>query len=251
MFFWIKWTHEEGLLPSSGMVKLFSGSEYSYFESDISNLKSSGEWTNATLQVGSDQGWTSNNSPNWEDITGIEFRLDWSASANLTMKIDSLFFRKFVSPIETAGISNVMLYILISVVVSVGMNWVLWGGILLIAAKLFGEELGSWKVLFIIIGFTFMATVVCTLATAVAFSTLPTMNLPLDAESQLAVFNELWLPRLAYQVGTALLWIGEVWIAALSAVVVRLRRETTWGKAATIAAVAFGIRFLLRLFFGF
>jgi hypothetical protein len=83
-----------------------------------------------------------------------------------------------------------------------------------------------------------------------AFSSIPVLSLPLDYDLQIAVFNEAWLPNIAYQVGTLILWVGEVWIAALSAVVIRLMKNTTWGKAATIAAVAFVIRFLLRLFIG-
>jgi hypothetical protein len=57
LFFWIKWTSDAGSAPSSGTLKLFSGGEDSYFESDITDLlASSGEWTNITLNVGQDQG---------------------------------------------------------------------------------------------------------------------------------------------------------------------------------------------------
>jgi hypothetical protein len=249
-FFWINWTNEAETFPNSGTLKLFSGSEDSYFESDITDLSSSGEWTNTTLNVGPDQGWTSTSSPDWQNITGIEFNLVWLDSANLTIKVDGLFFRNYVSLIETAGLGQAMLYILFSVTVSVGMNWVLWAGILFLVSKLFGEELGKWNTFFIIIGHAFIVTVVYTLVSALAFSSLPVVSLPLDYDMQIAVFNAMWLPNLAYQVGTLILWAGEVWIAALSAVVIRLMRNTTWGKAATIAAVAFGIRFVLRLFIG-
>jgi hypothetical protein len=251
LFFWIKWVNEAETVPSSGTLRLFSGSEDSYFESTITDLlSSSGEWTNATLQVGSDQAWSPKNSPDWQTITGIEFRLVWSDSANLTMKVDGLFFRNYVSPIEALGFSVVMLSLFVSAAFSIAMNWILWAGIVFIVAKLFGEELGKWNVFFIIIGYVFIVTAVSTLVSALAFSSLPVVSLPLDAELQIAVFNEVWLPNLAYQVGTLILWAGEVWIAALSAVVIRLMRNTTWGKAATIAAVAFAVRFVLRLFIG-
>jgi hypothetical protein len=250
VFFWINWTNEAETFPSSGTLKLFSGSEDSYFESDITDLGSSGEWTNTTLNVGPDQGWDSTNSSDWQSITGMEFNLVWSDSANLTMKVDGLFFRNYVSPMEALGFSVVMLSLFVSAAFSVAMNWILWAGIVFIVSKLFGEELGKWNVFFIIIGHTFMVTAVYTLVSALAFSSLPVVSLPLDYDLQIAVFNAIWLPNLAYQVGTLILWAGEVWIAALSAVVIRLMRNTTWGKAATIAAVAFGIRFVLRLFIG-
>jgi hypothetical protein len=251
LFFWVKWVNEAETVPSSGTLRLFSGGEESYFESTLTEFSSSsGEWTNATLKVGSDQAWSSNNSPDWQKITGIEFRLDWLDAANLTMKIDGLFFRNFVSPIEDLGFSTAMLSLFVSSAFSIAMNWILWAGIVFIVAKLFGEELGRWNVFFVIIGHAFIVTAVCTLVTALAFSSIPVVSLPLDYNLQMAVFNETWLPNLAYQAGTLILWAGEVWIAALGAVVIRLMKNTTWGKAAAIAVVAFAVRFILRLFIG-
>ena len=251
LFFWIKWTHEEGLSPSSGTLKLFSGSEDS-FESDITGLlKSNGEWTNATLNVGPDQGWTSNNSPDWQSIIGIEFILDWSSSANLTMKIDGLFFRKFSSPLITGEFSGLIIPIILQVVMNFAMDWILWAGILIIVAKLFQEDLGRWNVFFVIIGYSFIATVVYTLVNVVSLSTLPMLNVPLDADALNALLDVSWRPLLAYQLSLYIPVIGEVWIAALGAVAIRVMKEMTWSKAATISAVAFAIRFLLRLFLGF
>ena len=251
LFFWINWTNEDSLSASSGTLKLFSGSEDSYFETDLASLlASNGEWGNTTLNVGPNQGWASNNSPDWQNITGIEFNLVWSVSANLAMNIDGLFFRNYLSPIESAGIGEAILYISLSVIFSVGMNWILWAGILVIVSKLFGEELGQWNVLFVIIGNAFIATAVYTLVSALLFTSLPLLTMPLDPDLQVAAFSATWLPHLAYQVGTIILWVGELWIAALGAVVIRLLKNTTWGKAATISVIAFAIRFILRFFFG-
>lgn len=251
LFFWIKWVNEAETLPSSGSLKLFSGSENSYFESTITEFpSSSGEWTNATLKVGSDQAWSPNGSPDWQSITGIEFRLVWLDATNLTMKVDGLFFKNFVSPIEALGFSAAMLSLFVSSAFSVAMNWILWAGILFIVTKLFGEDLGRWSAFFVIIGHAFIVIAVCTLVTALTFSSLPVVSLPLNYDLQIAVINEVWLPTLAYRLGTLILWGGEVWLAALSAVVIRLMKNITWGKASTIAAVAFAVRFLLRLFIG-
>lgn len=251
LLFWINWTNDAGASPTSGNLKLFSETEDNYFEIEISSLlPSNGEWENITLNVGPDQGWTSNNSPDWENITGLELTLVWSDPANLTMNIDGVFFRNFTSPIEAAGAETALFYILFSVTFSVGTNWVLWSGIVLIVSKLFGEELGQWNVFFVIIGHAFIATVVYTLISALLFSTLPILTLPFEPELQVTAFSDTWLPNVAYQIGTGILWAGEVWIAALSAIVIRLLKETTWGKAATISAVAFGLRFVLRFFFG-
>jgi hypothetical protein len=252
LFFWIKWTSDSGSSPISGTVKLFSGSEDSYFESDITDLlASSGEWTNMTLSIGSDQGWVINNSPDWQDITGLEFKLNWSSSADLTTKIDGLFFRKYSSPIITGDFSASLPSILLQVVLDFAMNWILWAGILILVAKLFTEDLGQWNVFFVIIGYSFIATVVYTLTNLLPLSTLPPLNVPLDLNSLNALLDVTWRPLLAYQLWLYIPIIGEVWIAALGAIAIHVRKEMTWSKAATIAAVAFAVRFLLRLFIGF
>jgi hypothetical protein len=245
LFFRLNWSSEAETVPSSGSLRLFSGSEDSYFESAITDLSSSGEWTNTTLKVGSDQGWISNNSPDWQDITGIEFRLDWSSSANLTMKIDSLFFRKYSSPIITDQFIAQLPLVILQLVLNFAMMWVMWAGILMIVAKLFNEDLGHWNVFFTIIAYSFIVTVVYTLIRVVPFSTLPPLNVPLDAEAFAALLRASWSPLLAYQLWLYIPVIGEVWIAALGAVVIRLMKETTWSKATTIGAVAFAINYFL------
>ncbi len=117
-------------------------------------------------------------------------------------------------------------------------------------AKVFREESGPWTVFFVIIGHVFIATAVYTIASAVLLSTLPALNLPLEADDINVLINEMWYPYLAYQVWLYLPWVGEVWIAVLCAIAIRLLRGITWGKAASISVVAFILRFILRFFFG-
>jgi hypothetical protein len=248
LFFWINWTNDAESFPSSGTLRLFSGSEDSYFEKDITDiLASSGEWTNMTLNVGPDQGWASPNSPDWQNITGIEFNLVWSNSANLTLNIDGLFFRTFASSIEQGTF-----YIeIISVILQVGMNWIIWAGVIVIVAKLlFHEDLGQWNVFFIIIGYVFMVTVISDIITVILASPLPNLMYLFDSTSGLYYSRnfELWLSNWAYQVLTLLIWIGYAWRTALSAIVIRLMKNTTWGKALTISVIAFAVRFVITLF---
>jgi hypothetical protein len=251
LFFWIKWTREDGISPNSGTLKLFSGSEDNYFETPImSFLASNGEWANATLEIGPNTGWTSNNSPDWQTLTGIELNLTWTNSANLTMKIDGLFFRKFSSPVYTGEFQSLILPIILEVALTFAINWILWSGILIIVGKVFQIDLGKWSVFFIIVGYIFITTFVYTLLSAVPLSTLPPLDVPLDAEAFNSLLNEVWSSLPAYQVWVYLPLVGEVWIAALGAVIIHVMKETPWSKATTIAAVAFGVRFLLRLFLG-
>jgi hypothetical protein len=247
LFFWINWTNAVESFPSSGTLRLFSGSEDSYFEKGLTSLLApSGEWTNATLNVGPDQGWASNNSPDWQNITEIEFNLVWSDSANITLNIDGLFFRTFATSIERGTF-----YVeIISVILQVGMNWIIWAALLIIVAKLFHEDLGQWNVFFIIIGYVFMATVISDIMTVILASPLPNLTYLFDSTSGFYYPRnfELWLSNWAYPVLTLLIWIGYAWRTALSAIVIRLMKNTTWGKALTISVIAFAVRFALGLF---
>ncbi len=254
LFFWINWAHDDGTPPSSAAtLRLFSGSESRYFELDLTNLisPSSGEWNNATVPVGPEsQGWNAMDS-DWRNITGLEFKLAWLNSTNLTMKIDGLYFRKYVSPIQTGAFGGAILPISMSAAVAFSMNWILWAGILLMIGKVFREELGPWTTFFVIIGHVFSVTIVYALAGAAVLSTLPALNLPLEVDNINAFIHEMWSPYTAYQAWLNFLpFVPEVWTAVLCAIAIRLLRGITWGRAASISAVAFIVRFILRIFFG-
>jgi len=179
------------------------------------------------------------------------------------MKIDDLHFQKYVSFLETGTFSGSIISILMSAAVAFSMNWILWAGILLMIAKIFREEGGPWTVFFVIIGHVFIVSVVYTIASAVLFSMLPALNLPLKAppatEEEInvatALVEERWYHNWAYWgylllSGLYLPFVREIWIMGLCVIVIRLLRGITWGKAASISAVAFIIRLILILFFG-
>jgi len=273
LFFWINWANKNGLLSSSAFLRLFSGSESSYFERSLANFisNSSGEWNNVTLKIGPDKGWNRTNSPDWQSVTGLEFRLVWPAPANLTLKIDDLHFRGYSSLLARGEFSGSVVPILLSVAFEFSINWVLWAGVLLLVAKVFREGGGPWTMFFIIIGHVFIVTVVYTIASVALISMLPPLNLPTkkfppttDAEVNAVnvVFEERWYPSWHYRLYTALNFIyfsgvtiyfpllREVWTLFLCAIAIRLLRGITWKRATSISVVAFIIRSTLR-FFGF
>ncbi|WGM89863.1 MAG: hypothetical protein NUK63_01715 [Candidatus Bathyarchaeum tardum] len=247
LFFWMNWTHDAGSRPVSGTIKLFSGSEDSYFERDLAVLiGSNNEWSNVTLSIGSGQGWDLVNSPDWENITGVEFDLNWADSANLSVNVDALVFRTFASSVQMGTV-----YIeFISTIIQAGMTWVVWGGLLILVAKLFNEDLGKWNVFFIIIGYVFMVTVVTNLITAIVATNLPDLTYLLDPTSSYyyARNAEVWVSNLGYQLLTPLLWVGYIWTTGLSALVIHEMKEIPWGKALTIAVIAFAARLVLSAF---
>jgi hypothetical protein len=245
LFFWIKWVHENGTFPSfNATLRLFSESESSYYELDLTNIisNSSNEWSNATannttLKIGpGNQEWNPINSPNWESVTGLEFRLAWPTSANLTMKIDYLHFLKYASLLETGAFSSgSMIYVLMYGVMNFCINWFLWGGVLLLVVKAFGEKVGPWKRFFIIIGHVFSISVIDWLALAALLLTLsPFYSVP------------LWVSQLSFYIFLVI----EIWTAVLCSIPIRLLCGITWRRATTIALIAFSFRFVLRFLLG-
>jgi len=271
LFFWIQWTNENGASISNATLRLFSINK-SYFEQSLINSisDSSAEWSNATLKIGPNQGWIPTNSSDWENITGLEFRLVWATPANLTLKIDDLHFRRYSSPLERGMFIGSLIPILMSVALDFSMNLILWAGLLLLIAKVFREEVGPWAVFFIIIGHVFIVTMVYTMASAALISMLPPLNLPTktwppgteaEVKAVSVVFEKRWYPNWPYRLYAALYFIPgipiyfpllrEVWTLFLCAVAIRLLRGITWGRATSISVVAFILRSVLRIFFGF
>jgi len=263
LFFWTKWRHENRTFPSNATLRLFSENESSYLELDLTDLisTSSGEWNNATVPLGPESlGWDSTES-DWKNITGLEFRLAWLASANLTMKIDDLYFRKYVSFLETGAFSEaIIIETLMMAAVAFSTNWILWSLILFMIAKFFREEVGPLTAFFVIIGHAFSVAVVCALASAALFSVLPALNLPLDVNAADALMQERWYSHWAfllwyylfpfvyfiYAPSPFLFFLG-IWTMALCTIAIRSLLEVTWRRAASISMVAFIIRFILRL----
>ena len=93
-----------------------------------------------------------------------------------------------------------------------------------------------------------MVTVVTNIITLYLASTLPDLTYLLDATSTFYYSrnSELWVESWAFQLLTPIIWIGYIWTTALSAIVIRLMKETTWGKALTISVIAFAAQLLLN-----
>jgi hypothetical protein len=265
--FRIKWIHQNETFPSSNAtLRLFSGGESRYFTLDLMNLiNTSDTWANLTVNLGSsDQPWRSVNSPDWGNITGLEFELAWLASdaADLTMKIDDLYFGKNVLFLEMDAFTDWFVGSLMTTAFGFFIGWSLYVVILFLTIKLIGSEAGPWSVLFIVIGYTFSINVVQVLVEAFLVSTLPPLVFPLKAWNPIAgeeglasmllddIYQTSWYPTLAYIITLPLMVVFYAWVIALSAIAIRFLREFTWKKAAGISIAAYFIYLFVRGFLG-
>ena len=239
--FRIKWIHQNETFPSSNAtLRLFSNNQNGYFELNLIVLiNSSDTWANVTVEVGQDNpNWTSLNSPDWGNITGLEFRLVWSDAADLTLKIDDLHFGKYVSWL-TAAASDVIIISSINAAIAFFYNWGVYGVFLLIFMRIFHGKTGALTKFFVVIGHVFIVTTVYILVNALLFSTLPQVT----AET----FQEKWVSNWAFQLGYYLDFAFKAWMAVLFAIAMRSFSQLTWTKAALISAITLILSYFFTL----
>ena len=232
--FRIKWIHQNETVPSSNAtLRLFSNNENGYFELNLINLiNSSDTWANLTVEVGSENpNWTSPNSPDWGNITGLEFRLTWltSDAANLTMKIDDLHFGKYVS-VLTAAASSVIISSALYGTFVFFFDWAMYGVFLLMLVTMFRGKTDSLTRFFVVIGHVFIVTTVYILVIALLFSTLP--------QGPAETIQEKWASNWVFQFGSYLDFTFKAWMAVLFAIAIRFFSQLTWKKAAVVSAIA-------------
>ncbi len=265
--FRIKWIHQNELFPANGTLRLFSNTNR-YFELNIDDklANSSNTWGNVTVDIGpTNLDWRpSVDSPDWGNITGLEFESAWSASnaANLTMKIDDLYFGKQVPFLTTDAFTGWFISSLMTTAFGFFIGWSLYSLLLLLTIKLSRSEVGPWSVLFIVIGYTFSIRIVYVLVDAFLVSMLPPLVFPLRAWNPIAGEEELasklideiyqtnWYPTLVYNLSLSLMFAVYAWTIALSTIAIRFLLDFTWKKAATISITAYLIYLIVRVFLG-
>ncbi|UCF59033.1 MAG: hypothetical protein JSV15_01005 [Candidatus Bathyarchaeota archaeon] len=261
--FRIKWIHQNEKPPSSNAtIQLFSYEENRYFRRDLSNniTSSSNEWANLTIRFGVEQSWVPVNSPDWKNITGLEFRLAWlpSDAANLTMKIDDVYFGEYVSPLASDFFTGWLVSSLMGSATDFIVRWILYAGLLLLMIKIFGGKTGPWSALFNVVGYVFAVTMVYITIDALMINMLPSLSFPLKAwspvageeEIGLALWNQIiqdnWGTSWAYNLRYYLPFTVHAWTAALGTIALHFAREFAWKKAAAISVIAYIMLIFLK-----
>lgn len=163
--------------------------------------------------------------------------------------------QEFVSLLATDLVTSFIGGSLINSTIDFFLVWILYTGIILVAAVAFHEKIGSRRTLFIVLGYTFIVTAVGILLNTLLISTFPTMNFPIsswppatedDAILVGGLMEEFWYPTLAFQLVFYVSFFMDLWVAALCAVSIRFLGELTWGKAIMFSVIAYVVTFVLR-----
>jgi hypothetical protein len=260
--FWTYWSHQSNATPINSTLKLFSTNESRYFELNLNESisKSSGDWSTplpAVVVGQNNPDWNSISSPSWENITGIEFKLEWSSqnAANLTMRIDDLcFVGKPVSFLSTSFLGNYIVFSLFNTVIGFFLTWMVYIMSFFVISGIIHQKMGSWRMLIIATGYSFAIAIVGVLVRAMLYLSLPAVSFPLSSwppssSDDIGRVNMLeanfWGTHIAYPLSLVTNLVLDIWIIALCAVALRALGELSWKKAVIFAAIAYLIKIFL------
>lgn len=238
---------------------LYSSPENYFYYNLTESLISSNTtiWNNFTIAIGSDSEFVSiSPDADWRNITRIEYSLHWSENANITMRLDGLFFRGRFKP----AMENVLVYMpsfaLVAFMQFV-IQWVLLSGLLFLFSKGFGGKT-VWKPLLILVGFCLITLFIQATIYIATYATLPTLYYPLElfggveGESQIAyneMLNQTWF---VYDINRYVQIAVYVWTILLCSTALHIHGELSWFKSVPIAVTAYFVSLFIQSFlFGF
>jgi len=264
LHFRFKWSQSNSAFPNQGaQLRLFSDNT-NYFLFDMVQKISSANntWANVTIAIGpKSMGWSKINSPDWESITALEFKLQWSETANLTIKIDDLYFGgKFAT--QVSFITEELWFIYTMALSSYTfLRWTVITIIIIIIFKILRFKFDSWRNLFSILGYTLIIDAIYRASLTLLFFSLPTINFPLRAwmpvdnsekarmlaqEISEKLYNDYWYNHIAYLVFPFLRLFFYIWFAVVIAALLRALYNFSWSRSILIATlVSFLSLFLL------
>ena len=247
----IKISNEEEL--TTAVLQLFSGnSDTNGFELDILPLIGTvpSTWVNVTVDLANDNWTKTEPTSSWTDITGIGFQLTRLDLGNFTVKVDGLFFGKFVSSSSSYGVDLQLLSVVRSSI-NFLLEWLILSGVVLLILRSFSKWTGSFKDLFYYIGHVYSASIVYLSAIALTSFFLPPLYIPANITFQqyVNIYQASWGAPISY---LTLLYYG--WATILCAVSLKKLVEMSWSKAilAGFGAFLMGVlfsSFLLSVFF--
>jgi hypothetical protein len=247
--FWVKTIYPNTTELTNATLYLLSN-QTNYFSHDLAtdSFPSNGTtWNKLNILLGPENQSEWNGTANWSNITSLMMKFFWSENANLTVRIDGLFFRGvFKSTLEIYGSSDYLLAILLSSFMQFIITWVILGGLVFLLTKGFGAKT-LWKPSLIIIGFALITLFIQSIVNVATVASWPRLYATLEyfggaeGESQIAQNRFFDQIILAYQLNEIALTLLLVWTIALCTIAVRVLTEFSWTKSVLVAVVAYVI----------
>jgi len=247
LFFSIKWVNEENVPPTNVTLQLFLFNNMSErFELDIRNdvANSSNVWANVSANLSSEN-WTQKNSTIQANITGIGFQLRLANSANLTLKIDDLFFGTYTSLSSSNTFTPQLAYLLIQNSIQFLLEWIILSGIVFLLLKSLSDWTGLWKNLLSTVGYAYSPSIIYSGVLALLFLFLPPIFFPYNISylEYLNIYQRSW--------GIPISVVGFMyygWLTILCGISLKKLHGLSWSKALLISFGAIVMSLLLSAF---
>ncbi len=261
--FRIKWLNNANVTPTDALVQLFSLKDESRkFELNIKSLvaNSSNIWSNITVSLSSDNWVAVQGNPVWTNITGIDFKLTWSNPANLTLKVDGIYFGKYETLNSVRDMSLFIVNALLNGIVDFLLKWLLLAGFLYLILKSFSAWKDSWKNEIFAIGYVYSTLLVYLLVNALLLLSLPPLFIPYNVwhpligeetraqELLFGIYDSGWGGQLSYNLFLPWNFIFYFWATILCMIALKKMVELSWTKAFLMAFGSFILSMLFRAF---
>lgn len=268
-YYKLRYLHITLLLNASiAKLRLFSlRNESNYFEFDLlplsrGYLNTSQAWIDANISLGEGaSGWVQGSQQaNWENITGIEFRLTFSERGRLSFQLNDLYFGGAYEPLfDAMGFADWLFLTLITSFFDIFLKWVILAGILWLTIKTFHSEGSPFRTLLIIVGYMFVIMFVYVPIDMLSVSQLSPLYFPYRAvfpgsAREIAVSSTItgniyaanWTLAAPYSVFVVVWYVSHVWTIGLCTIALKLLQPFSWKKAAAISLVAYVMALVLR-----
>jgi len=248
MSFRIKMIYPATTAFKNATMYLFS-SKTDYFKYDLSDYSfpsNSTLWNNLTIPIGPTSGWAmSSTNANWSNVVSLKYDFLWSGNANLTLRLDGLFFRGiFKSALEQYGVYSYVPNYPLMGFMQVVITWVLLGGLMFLISKALGGK-SLWKPMLILVGFILVTLFVQMMINVILGANLPNLKYPLEylggvkGEYESALSKIEASTALASQISSIVNIVVIFWIIALCALANRQLTDFSWSKSILVAIVAY------------
>jgi hypothetical protein len=270
LYYKLMYTHVLSQNVSAATLRLFSlGNESNFFEfnllSSASYLSKSLTWVDANVTLVS--GWTvGSGSPDWSNITGIEFLLQFP-QASLSLQLNDLHFGgKYESYISVVGIDNIVFGSMTNLVVDTVLRWIIFAGMLWLTIKTFHTDGSPFKILLVIVGYVFVVSFVLDPINLLLITQLPAIRFPFSVTYFLnpnllsareldtagaaigSISDKAWYSTPTYALLNALSILSVVWTVALAVLGIKALQTFSWKKTVLIGVIAYLMAFSLQFF---
>jgi hypothetical protein len=274
------------LIPSSKPYEInvnFTISEFTSRNTSIISIFTL-NWTSGSDTV-TVYGKNATNSEIEDNVTIIEDNIACNTSKAFAT-IDKVVFSKagdnssqyimlglvpgYFTSIFTLGISGLLFPPLMSWAFSFFLDWIIYAILLYLLLRGIHVDVGSLTELFIVIGYTFSVEIIYPLIGAPLFSSLPSVQLPLEAQGwrlpsgaseatkKMAsdLMNKIYLESWngTYTFLTTFLTFVQyaigAWMVSLFVIAIHSLYEISWKKAIAISVTAYAVTFLLTFVVG-